>query len=248
MKQVGLIVLLFWNSCVAFAQFTSPQNKRTANPINRHSVGKSLVIPALLIGTGWYAMKSNSLINRYELREERNEYSPLYRHHEDDFLQYSPIAVAYGLQLAGVKPKHDFVNGTVMLLKSELIMLAITYPLKKFIAEPRPDTGAPNSFPSGHTAQAFAAATFLSKEYGYKSAWYGIGAYTIATGVGVMRMMNNRHWISDVLTGAGIGILSTNIAYLTHRYKWGKNKKKGSTLILPNYTNKTGVISLIHRF
>ncbi|HET6542449.1 MAG TPA: phosphatase PAP2 family protein, partial [Chryseolinea sp.] len=49
-----------------------------------------------------------------------------------------------------------------------------------------------------------------------------------------MRILNNRHWVSDVLAGAGIGILSTNIAYLTHRYKW-KNKPSQLTVI-PSYT------------
>ena len=38
--------------------------------------------------------------------------------------------------------------------------------------------------------------------------------------------LNNKHWISDVLVGAEIGVLSTNLVYLTHQYRWGKNRKK----------------------
>ncbi len=56
-------------------------------------------------------------------------------------------------------------------------------------------------------------ATMLAKEYGYKSPWIGIGAYTVATATGMMRMANNKHWLSDVLTGAGIGIISTELGY-----------------------------------
>lgn len=56
-------------------------------------------------------------------------------------------------------------------------------------------------------------ATMLTKEYGYKSPWIGIGSYTVTTATGVMRMANNKHWLSDVLTGAGVGILSTEIGY-----------------------------------
>ena len=61
----------------------------------------------------------------------------------------------------------------------------------------------------------------------------------MATTVGVMRVLNNRHWVSDVLAGAGIGILSTNLAYLSHRYKW-KNKNSDLTVI-PMYTNGPGI-------
>ena len=39
------------------------------------------------------------------------------------------------------------------------------------------------------------------------SPWYAVGGYAVATFTGVMRVLNNRHWISDVLSGAGIGIL-----------------------------------------
>ena len=66
---------------------------------------------------------------------------------------------------------------------------------------------------SGHTATAFMTASMLVKEYGYKSPWIGIGAYSAATATGLMRMANNKHWLSDVLAGAGIGILSTEMGY-----------------------------------
>lgn len=56
-------------------------------------------------------------------------------------------------------------------------------------------------------------ATMFNKEYGHKSPWIGVGAYSMATVTGLMRMANNKHWLSDVLTGAGIGILSTEIGY-----------------------------------
>src|SRR5436189_6401449 len=115
-------------------------------------------------------------------------------------------------------------------------MGAVVYPVKMMSTEARPDTGKKNSFPSGHTAQAFMAATFFSKEYGYRSVWYSIGAYTIATTVGVFRVLNNRHWISDILVGAGIGILSTNIVYATHQYRWGKKKTTYLTFS-PTYYN-----------
>jgi membrane-associated phospholipid phosphatase len=162
-------------------------------------------------------------------------------------LQHSPIVIVYGLNWLGVKGKNDFANRTAILIKSELMLGILTFSLKRITAVPRPDTKELTSFPSGHTAQAFAAATFMAREYGHKNIWYSIGAYTVATGVGAMRVMNNRHWVSDVLVGAGIGILSTNLAYLTHQYRWGKKNKGGQTIVMPSYDGQTGMVNIIRR-
>ena len=109
--------------------------------------------------------------------------------------------------------------------------------MKYNIGIERPDSTMPaqfQSFPSWHTAQAFAAASIVHKEFRHKSQWYGIGAYTIATAVGAFRMLNNRHWELYVFAGAGVGILSAHIAYLTHKYKWGR-KFQGSVMPIYNY-------------
>lgn len=231
------------------SEFSYRKDLFVVPPSKSRSIQKAIAAPVILVGLGAYALTDNDLLNRYEVREERNEWIPKFHHHADDYLQYAPIVAVYGLNALGVKGKNDFANRTALLIKSELIMAAITFPLKKLAAVPRPDTGQPTSFPSGHTAQAFAAATFMVKEYGHKNIWYSIGAYSVASGIGVMRVMNNRHWVSDVLAGAGIGIFSTNLAYLTHQYKWGKHKNKSaSTLVLPSYDGQTGMVSMIHRF
>lgn len=79
---------------------------------------------------------------------------------------------------------------------------------KYSINEKRPEFGGYNSFPSGHTATVFMGAELVRIEYGR---WYGVGAYTIATGVGFMRMYNGRHWFHDLVAGAGVGILSARV-------------------------------------
>ena len=57
--------------------------------------------------------------------------------------------------------KTDIINRSVILLKSEILMSGSVTFLKHAVQELRPDGSARNSFPSGHTAQAFAAAAFL---------------------------------------------------------------------------------------
>ena len=83
----------------------------------------------------------------------------------------------------------------------------------------------------------------LYQEYKHSEPWVGITGYVVATGVGLLRIYNNRHWASDVVAGAGIGILSTKLSYLLFPYTsriLGKRKQsqpieKGYTrdLVLP---------------
>ena len=207
---------------------------------------RAVFAPTLIMAAGLATLDKDNDDN-YEIQQERNRHLPNFRHRVDDYLQHSPILVVYGLNWLGIEGKNDFANRTALLIKSEAMVGILTFSLKRITAVPRPDTKEPTSFPSGHTAQAFATATFLSKEYGHRSIWYSIGAYTVATGIGTMRVMNNRHWVSDVLVGAGIGILSTNLVYLTHQYRWGKKRKGGQTSIIPSYDGQTGMVNIIHR-
>jgi len=85
--------------------------------------------------------------------------------------------------------------------------------LKKSTHELRPDGSDYFSFPSGHTATAFMGAEMLYQEYKDVSIWYGISGYIIASGTGAFRVYNDRHWLTDIAAGAGIGILSTKAAY-----------------------------------
>jgi len=232
------ITLFLLGACLA----TRPLSAQSIADTTTHicvTWKKVVGVPSILIGAGLVSMTDNEVFDRFEIEEERNEYLPRFRTHADDYLQFAPVVAVYGLNALGIKGEHDFANRTVLLIKSELIMAALVLPLKKLTAFPRPDTGAPTSFPSGHTAQAFAAATFLHKEYGKEHPLYSILGYTTATGIGVLRVLNNRHWMSDVLVGAGIGILSTNLAYLTHQYNWGKHHKRFSgATVIPSYGQK----------
>ena len=132
----------------------------------------------------------------------------------DNYTQFSGIALTAGLKMAGVEGRSSWPRLAASSLASYAVMAAFVNGIKYTASEMRPDGSTRNSWPSGHTATAFVGATILHKEYGLtRSPWYSIAGYTIATGTGVMRVLNNRHWISDVLSGAGIGILSTELAY-----------------------------------
>lgn len=161
-----------------------------------------------LIAGGLLAMKEDK-----NFRQLRHDYFPRYKHTADDYLQYSPAVVMVGMKSFGVKGRSSWGRMLVSDAFSVGVMAILTNTLKETIRVRRPDGSNTRSFPSGHTATAFMTATMLTKEYGYKSKWVGFGAYTVASGVGLMRMANNRHWLSDVMVGAGIGVMSTELGY-----------------------------------
>ncbi|MGL5619367.1 MAG: phosphatase PAP2 family protein [Tannerellaceae bacterium] len=146
-------------------------------------------------------------------RELRNDYIPRFRFRYDDYLQYLPAAVMLGMKAGGVQGRSSWGRMLASDALSVAIMATAVNALKSGVGITRPDGTNSHSFPSGHTATAFMTATMLTKEYGARSPWYGVGAYSVASATGLMRMANNKHWLSDVLVGAGIGILSTELGY-----------------------------------
>jgi len=147
-------------------------------------------------------------------RSARFSFEKSFKTQIDNYTQYAPYAVVLGCKLAGYEGRSNWGRFLVSTAFSNMIMAASINSIKYSVKEMRPDNSTKNSFPSGHTATAFTAATILHKEYGLtRSPWFSVGGYAVATATGVMRVLNNRHWISDVMAGAGIGILSTELGY-----------------------------------
>ena len=132
----------------------------------------------------------------------------------DNYTQYFGPAMVLGLKLAGVEGRSTWPRLLASTAMSYGIMAAFVNGIKYTAKEMRPDGSTANSWPSGHTATSFVGATLLHHEYGMtRSPWYSIAGYGVATATGIMRVLNNRHWVSDVMSGAGIGIMSTELAY-----------------------------------
>jgi membrane-associated phospholipid phosphatase len=233
MKTIILFIISFSllvQSGIAQQQPTDTTFGKSANYLgdgaipdnSRTKLLPSLILPAALIGYGLTTLQNHGLYSSYQAKTDiqrafGNQGAPI-----DNYLVFSPYVEFGALLLFKVNCKNDMVNTLLIIGKSEVLMLAIVEPLKYITKEERPDHSDDLSFPSGHTAEAFEAATIVYREFRYKSPWYGIGAYTLATTVGLYRMINNKHWESDVIVGAGIGILSANLVYATHLYRWGR--------------------------
>ena len=132
----------------------------------------------------------------------------------DDYLQFFGPAMTVGLKLGGYEGRSDWPRLLASAGMSYALMAVLVNGIKNTAKEMRPDGSSANSWPSGHTATAFVGATMLHKEYGLtRSPWFSVAGYGVATATGVMRVLNNRHWVSDVMSGAGLGILSGELGY-----------------------------------
>ena len=199
------------------------------------------ILPVSLVSTGLIVefLPSNTVFSKERIQQHVQDKMNGFSTSADNYLQFVPMAAMFGLKFAGVKSKSDLVNQAVIAVKSEILMTAIVNSMKYIIHDMRPDGSSDNTMPSGHTAQAFVSATLLDMEYRDTSPWISVGGYLCATATGFFRVANNRHWASDVLIGAGIGIASVKTVYLTHRYRWGK--MPGGVLVPVIYPNGGGV-------
>ena len=204
-------------------------------PWYRGKLAKATIVPALLIGYGAYTFNGGGFYTNQDANRDIHRLFPSYRSSVDNFLILAPYLELGAVALAGVESRNDRVNTLLIIAKGEAIMLASTFAIKYLSREERPDGSDNLSFPSGHTAQAFLAASIVHNEFRDKSQWYGVGAYTIATSVAALRMINTKHWQSDVVAGAGIGILSAHLAYLSHRNRWGRKSIGRDVGLAPAY-------------
>lgn len=188
--------------------------RQDSSIINKKCFFHSAKTDVTWAGVPWIVAGALARRERENIRELTHKFQYNFHNTADNYLQYSPLILTTGLKIAGVQGRSSWGRYAVSVAASYAVMAAMVNSIKYTVKEKRPDGSTSNSFPSGHTATAFAAATILHKEYGMtRSPWYSIGGYMLATATGCMRILNNRHWLSDVFAGAGIGILSTELGY-----------------------------------
>ncbi|MFD1552304.1 hypothetical protein DNU06_11275 [Putridiphycobacter roseus] len=160
----------------------------------------------------------------------------------DDYIQYAPIIEMYAFDALKVPARNSVWNQTKYLVMAELTTAGIVHLMKNTFKIKRPDGSAHTSFPSGHTGQAFVTSQVLFNEYYQTRPLLGISGYLFSGATGALRVINNRHWVPDVLMGAGIAILMTNIIYHFEPLKdwnpWHKNPNIQASFI-PQIQNDT---------
>jgi membrane-associated PAP2 superfamily phosphatase len=201
MKSMFPALIFVLSLSSIYAQTDSIQTKK---PNTKHFLNQQIV-PLSLITAG-------ALLDMGNIKETVHKHTPMTNNSIDDYIQYVPAAEMYVLDAIGLKHQNNVFNQTKYLLISQLSSAIIVHSLKKITNVTRP-TGAPESFPSGHTTTAFVNATVLFHEFKDTDPWIAYSGFVVATATGCLRMTNNAHWLPDVVAGAGIGILTTNVVY-----------------------------------
>lgn len=198
-----------------------------------------VAVPVTLVALGYVSRNENVLDEmKEEVNEETREHFPHFRTSLDDYSRHLPVWGAYGLYALGLKGKRAVVPFTVCYGLSHALSSSLVSHLKRVGHTQRPDDAADfSSFPSAHTAEAFMTATLLHEQFGRDRPWVSVAGYGVATATGAMRMLNNRHWVTDVLAGAGIGFLSAETVWrlypMAARLLPGRVSQK--LLLLPAY-------------
>ena len=168
---------------------------RTALKKDHQSIGpRSFIAPGILMVYGVASLEVGQLKSfNAKVKEEVWMERPHKKTTIDNYLMYSPAVAVYGLNALGIKGKNNFRDRSIIYLMSNAFLTSSVFGIKKLTNELRPDGTDYYSFPSGHTAEAFASAEFLRQEYKDVSPWYGIAGYLVAGTTGALRMYNNRH-------------------------------------------------------
>lgn len=210
-----------------------------------HAKGWTFVPPAAFIAYGGISFVVHPVRQLdYIINNDIKRYYPTGSTKLENYFQFAPVAMVYGLNLVGVEGKDRFLDRSAIWGLSAAIMSGSEFVVKHVTHRLRPNGADHYSFPSGHTGNAFLGAEFLAQEFSQQSAVYTVIGYGFAVTTGVLRMYNHDHWFSDVVAGAGFGILSTKAAYFIYPYirnkltkdvdKNGK-KIKRSTMIMPSF-------------
>ncbi|WP_323788452.1 phosphatase PAP2 family protein [Psychroserpens sp.] len=217
-----------------------PSIKRTDKTLLQKSI-----VPAVLIGSSLLITNSN-FEKQFQI-DIRNEVGNDFHTNLDDYLWYVPLVEMYAADIIGIEAKHHWFDQSKNAFISHLVNKYTTNAFKGLIVKTRPNGYNKNSFPSGHTSKAFTSATVLYEEFKDTSPLLAYSGYIFASSTAVLRIANNAHYVSDVLIGAGLGILITKIVYhFDYLFDWNPFKGKENVMIAPTINNETvGLIGII---
>jgi hypothetical protein len=183
---------------------------------------KLTAAPVLLTTYGILTIGSRDVIvSSQEVYQFRQKEFSRFHTSIDNYLPSVPIAAVYLLDIVGIKAKNNFINRTILISLASPLSNKITHLLKTATKIQRPDQSDFQSLPS---------------------------AYTMASSVGIIRILNNKHWMSDVFVGAAVGIATVKMLYLA--YPLIKNAIcdcKERISFFPSYRNQQYGLTLLYK-
>ena len=206
MRKMLIVLLLAVIPMEGMAQWD------TASHIRRQPLGGFVAGTALVAGGSLFTfvpdMKSVAVDLRNAVQADNHK-----KLHFDDYIQYLPTAAPLSLKLLGLESQHEWKRMALLEGGSYLLGYIVLESAKHGFDVLRPDGRAYNSFPSGHSFMAFTGAEVVRREYGEEYPWIAVAGYMVAVLVAGMRVYNDRHWVGDIMAGAGLGVLSASTVY-----------------------------------
>ena len=146
------------------------------------------------------------------MKQVKKNYSGFHTNAED-YIMWAPSASLYLMDAFKVNTKHSFKEHLLLDAGSIIVTGGIGYVMRKITGNIKEYNMQGTKFPSGHTANAFRGAEILHQELKNSHKLLSYCGYLPAVTVGVLRIYNKAHLLTEVLAGAGLGILSTKLTY-----------------------------------
>ena len=231
-KSYAVIILLLL-SLTGFAQsFQFKTDSQREKNYNQNIKIKGFIIPIALISYG--SLKPLiPQINNIDTTIRNN----IYKNHSnfkttaDDYLMWLPTASIYAMDALNIKTRHSFKEHLLIDAGSIIITGAFVFGMRTISKNMTVYNSYNTQFPSGHAANAFRGAEMLHQELKLNNPVLSYSGYLVASGVGLLRLYNKDHLFTEVIAGAGVGLLSTKLTYLFfNRFKNHKSILETSSL------------------
>ncbi len=228
-----LLILLFFTSSVQ-AQDTIADSVSRAKQTDsigkpgRYFKPKAVILPAtLLLYSGLKPVIPAIQNADDQIWDNVMKNHPDFKTNADDYLMWAPTASLYIMDAFKVKTKNKFYEHLIIDAGSIIVTGGIGFVMREISKNIEEYNTHDSKFPSGHTANAFRGAEIVYQELKHTHPWLSYSGYVFASAVGVLRIYNKTHLLTEVLAGAGLGILSTKLTYLVFdKVKYRKKKGK----------------------
>jgi membrane-associated phospholipid phosphatase len=187
---------------------------------------RSVILPAafLLYGSLKPAVKGIQNLDDDIMHQVKTRY-PDFHTNAEDYLIWAPSASIYLMDALHVKTRHSFQEHLILDAGSMIVAGGVGFVMRKISGNIDAYNTHNTNFPSGHTVNVFRGAEIVHQELKETHPVWSYSGYLVATTVGVLRIYNKDHLLTEVLAGAGLGILSTKLTYwVFDKVKYRKKK------------------------
>lgn len=188
--------------------------RRPFDQTNEYLKPSSLIIPGTLMIYGLLKPVINGIPKLdNQIMTSIEEHHAGFHTNAANYLMWAPSASVYAMDAFKVETPHTFTQHLALDAGSILLTGGFGYGMRIISSKIKVYKSDKTQFPSGHTANAFRGAEILHQELKDDHPVWSYSGYFLAAGVGILRMYTQQHNLSDVLTGAGLGIISTKLTY-----------------------------------